>query len=272
MVQLPGLSVWLQSYGNQSLDFQEVEGDDHLSLSFILEASAPVRVDGGELAPGRLLSRAGREQTAAVIAPETRSLILGLDPELVGGRRAPLGIVSAAEPSRRELIASCRLLVEVARAALPAPDSAEARLRAARERVIRAVGALLADGLRPEAVGATERERFQIVERARERMQQTRGKLPVAGLARELAVSERALYRAFQQCLGMGPAELEQLRRLHDFRTRLVARGPGRGRIAEAAAECGFHHLGRLSGLYRAHFGELPTETLRRNGNATAAE
>jgi transcriptional regulator GlxA family with amidase domain len=38
--------------------------------------------------------------------------------------------------------------------------------------------------------------------------------------------------------------------------------------VTEAAAEAGFTHLGRLSGLYRKHFGERPSETLSRRGGA----
>lgn len=35
--------------------------------------------------------------------------------------------------------------------------------------------------------------------------------------------------------------------------------------VTSAATECGFFHLGHFSMSYRRHFGELPSETLRRS-------
>ena len=54
------------------------------------------------------------------------------------------------------------------------------------------------------------------------------------------------------------------LRRLHEFRRRMLEGEPGRGLIAEAARESGFTHLGHLSEDYRELFGETPGETLGR--------
>ncbi|MDJ0851128.1 MAG: helix-turn-helix domain-containing protein [Myxococcota bacterium] len=270
-VQLPGLDLRLQSYGAQALDLREAKAGSALSLGLVLEASAPSRIDGCALEPGRFLARSGQVECQAVLAPGTRSLLVDVDPELVGGRRAVLGIVSAPEPLRRELVTASRRLLDACRAALPDTEPAGGPLLVAREGVTRAVGALLGSGLQPVAPRATERERFAIVERARRRLVETRGKVSLPVLARELSVSERTLFRAFRECLGMGPFEVEQLRRLNHFRALLLARGPRRGRVAEAAAETGFTHLGRLSVLYRAHFGERPRETLRRNGRTRTA-
>ncbi len=270
-LQLPGLDVQIQSYGGQTLELRETKGGDRLNLGLVLEASAPSRIDGRTLAPGRFLSRAAQEQCEALIRPESRTLLVGVDPELVGGRRATLGIVSAVETLRHSLIAACRRLVDVCRATPAGTDPEGGQLPVAREGVIRAVQSLLAAGLQPVTPRAIEQERFAVVQRARRRLMETRGQVPIPQLARELAVSERNLFRAFQQTLGVGPSEVEQLRRLHRFRALLLARGPGRGRVAEAAAEAGFGHLGRLSGLYRAHFGERPSETLHRHARAGTA-
>lgn len=269
-VRLPGLDVLCLRYGAQTLEIQETKGDDRVSLGLILEATTPMRMNGAGVAPGRIIGRAKGDQDAFLITPGTTSVNVNVDPELVGGRRGLLGVVAAPEPLRRDLVASCHSLVDTCRRA--AGDPPEAPLAAARARVIDAVRALVAGDLQPDVDRAADRERFDVVQRARRRLQETQGAVPIPRLARQLAVSERTLFRAFKQCLGLAPQEVEQLRRLHEFRARLVARGPGRGRVAEAAAEAGFGHLGRLSGLYRAHFGERPSETLRRNGSGTAAE
>ena len=39
---------------------------------------------------------------------------------------------------------------------------------------------------------------------------------------------------------------------------------PSRTRIADVANEWGFWHMGQLAADYRRHFGENPSETLRR--------
>ena len=269
-VRLPGLHVLWFRYGRQRIELREAKNDGWVSLGTILEGSAPMRMDGSEVAPGRLITRAAGAEHEFLIAPETSSLNIDVAPDLVGCLRGPLGVVATPEPLRRELVAACRALTEVCRTDRSSGEvPVETPVSEARERVLDAVQSLLQGGLRPAAPRAAERERFQLVQLARRRLRETRGRLSIPELARELAVSERNLYRAFQACLGMGPREVEQLRRLHEFRARLT-RGPGRTRVAEAAAEAHFTHLGRLSRLYRAHFGERPSETLRRHVSGKA--
>ncbi len=265
-VRLPGLGVEFMRYG-QALEFREIKADELVTLSLVLEASAPPRLRGFEVGAHHLVVRTAGDESEYVTAAETRSLNFDVAPEHLGGYRGPSRIVAmrGAEPLRRELIAASRALVEACRTDHARPAAAgEKRRELAQARLLGALRALSARGLPPEAISATDLGRFQLVERARGHLRETRGSVPIPKLARELAVSERTLFRAFRQSLGMGPREVDQLRRLHEVRAMLLARGPGRGRVAEAAAEAGFTHLGRLADLYRRHFGELPTQTLAR--------
>ena len=62
-----------------------------------------------------------------------------------------------------------------------------------------------------------------------------------------MKVSERTLYRAFEQWVGSGPYEFFTLSRLHAFRRDLVTGDPYRGKIARAARANGFEELSRLA-------------------------
>ncbi len=77
-------------------------------------------------------------------------------------------------------------------------------------------------------------------------------------------VSERSLQYAFQESLGMSPKAFMTARRLHAARQALLACSPETTRVSEVAMQHGFFELGRFAVTYRKHFGECPSETLRR--------
>jgi AraC-like DNA-binding protein len=88
--------------------------------------------------------------------------------------------------------------------------------------------------------------------------------LEVDALASTLGVSQRTLYHAFRESLGVGPYAYFQLIRLHKLRDRLLAASPSEASVISLASDLGFNQAGRLSVAYRKHFGESPGETLRR--------
>ena len=90
-------------------------------------------------------------------------------------------------------------------------------------------------------------------------------------LARAVAVSGRSLYRGFERLRGYGPMEAVRRARLVCVHRDLAAGRPDT-RVTEAAMRWGFFHLGRFSGLYLSHFGELPSETLRRSRRERTAK
>ena len=55
--------------------------------------------------------------------------------------------------------------------------------------------------------------------------------------------------------------------RLERVRLDLLTAGP-HASVTSAAMRWGFFHLGRFSGLYASHFGELPSSTKRRAGRS----
>jgi AraC family ethanolamine operon transcriptional activator len=85
----------------------------------------------------------------------------------------------------------------------------------------------------------------------------------VSAVCSALGVSERALQRAFQECIGTGLRAFERHRRLHAVHGAIISTGDRRS-ITEIAMSFGFWHLGRFSAAYAALYGCSPAESRRR--------
>ncbi|WP_395174413.1 AraC family transcriptional regulator [Roseibium alexandrii] len=83
-------------------------------------------------------------------------------------------------------------------------------------------------------------------------------------LANSLGVSERQLYRAFQDWVGIGPAKYQELVRLHRLRAYLKSGAEPYAKLSEIAQRFGYSNPGRMAGIYADFFAERPSETLRR--------
>mgnify|MGYP003350672791 CR=1 FL=1 len=82
-------------------------------------------------------------------------------------------------------------------------------------------------------------------------------------LAEIAGVSLRSLYAGFQDFCGISPMQYLRQVRLERVRAELLA-GPVSGGVASVALRWGFTHLGRFSAEYKAHFGESPSQTVRK--------
>lgn len=74
--------------------------------------------------------------------------------------------------------------------------------------------------------------------------------------------SERALYSAFKQFLGITPLNYLKNIRFQQVRERLQ-HAYAHEKVSEIAYQCGFTHMGRFSSEYIQRYGEKPSETLR---------
>jgi AraC family ethanolamine operon transcriptional activator len=81
-------------------------------------------------------------------------------------------------------------------------------------------------------------------------------------------VSERTLRSIFCEVFGMPPLRYLRLRRLHQSRKSLSNVSSPETTVAAIAAKYGFWDFGRFARDYRHVFGELPSQTLRRGGQA----
>ncbi len=83
-------------------------------------------------------------------------------------------------------------------------------------------------------------------------------------VCRAAGVNARTLQDSFRKKRGCTPMEFLRNIRMEQVRTGLLQPGEQTS-VAGEAARWGFLHFGRFSSEYRARFGELPSETLRRS-------
>jgi len=83
-------------------------------------------------------------------------------------------------------------------------------------------------------------------------------------ICESIGVSERTLRGVCEEHLGMGPIRFLALRRMHLVQLALSRAEASSVTVTRIATDHGFWELGRFSVAYRALFGEMPSETLRR--------
>ncbi len=88
--------------------------------------------------------------------------------------------------------------------------------------------------------------------------------LTLKQLAENLGSSSCALSFGFKDLFGVSPMRYLKVRRLHAVRQRLKASEPENCTIAILASEFGFYSPSHFTKDYKAMFGELPSETLRK--------
>jgi transcriptional regulator GlxA family with amidase domain len=76
-------------------------------------------------------------------------------------------------------------------------------------------------------------------------------------------VPGRTLMKHFEAFRGVSPMQYLRRARLERINEALRT-GEGSGTISDLAIAWGFTHMGRFSAEYRRHFGEAPSETLKR--------
>jgi AraC-like DNA-binding protein len=102
----------------------------------------------------------------------------------------------------------------------------------------------------------------RLVREAERLMRDASGLVSVHEIAGALGIGVRSLEAGFRRWKDETPIAFMRRLRLAAARERLSA--PGATSVTTVAFELGFFHLPRFSQYYRAAFGELPSETLRR--------
>lgn len=98
------------------------------------------------------------------------------------------------------------------------------------------------------------------IEMMRERYAES---LTLSGLAAETHMSIRSLTQQFREAYGKSPMQFLLEIRLQAAREKLAALQVERS-VTTVAMDCGFSSMGRFAALYRARFGELPSQTAGR--------
>jgi AraC family ethanolamine operon transcriptional activator len=108
--------------------------------------------------------------------------------------------------------------------------------------------------------------RKAIVERARDHvLGNLHEPVTIGELCEHLGISRRTLQYCFQEVIGTNPVDFLRAIRLNSVRRELRAASHGSLQIADVAARWGFWHLSHFASDYRAMFGELPSDTLKRS-------
>jgi AraC-like DNA-binding protein len=158
----------------------------------------------------------------------------------------------------------------VAQLAHDAPDILEQEevCRALEEQLIHVMIRSLAEGAGVETTRGDHR-RYVIVKRFEDLLAANPDRpLYLTEICKGIGVAERTLRAACEEHLGMGPIRFLTLRRMHLVRRALQHADPSKSTVTRIVTDYGFWELGRFSAAYRTLFGESPSETLRRAGNA----
>ena len=111
-----------------------------------------------------------------------------------------------------------------------------------------------------------ESNRQQLINRAEELIRSDLANpLTLTDLCQGLNTSQRALYYAFQECIGLPPMEYLKRLRLYGVRRTLRKSDSQINTVTELAIKFGFWHMGQFSADYKKMFGETPSITLKRN-------
>jgi transcriptional regulator GlxA family with amidase domain len=94
--------------------------------------------------------------------------------------------------------------------------------------------------------------------------------ITVSDVAAHLGTSLRSLQAGFRQWRATTPNAFLRRARLQLVRDELL-RSDAEVNVTTMALRYGFSHLGRFSAYYRATFGEMPSETLRRRRATSTA-
>jgi len=156
------------------------------------------------------------------------------------------------------------LVAEIGVTLLDGPTGTAAHAAAGRELIDATLACLPAGPASRSRVGRPRLDRTGIIRRAMDHLDDTPLVPTAADLARHVGVTNRTLLRTFQETFGVPPKRYLMLRSLHAVRRRLRAAADHEETVADVLTRHGVWEFGRFAARYRRHFGESPSETLRR--------
>lgn len=109
----------------------------------------------------------------------------------------------------------------------------------------------------------------RLIREAEQLMRTGSSQLTMSHIAAQLRVSLRSLEAGFREHRRMTPLQRLRALRLERVRAKLLMPQSSTS-VTSVALECGFLHLARFSGYYKAAFGESPAQTLRRSRGTSA--
>lgn len=173
---------------------------------------------------------------------------------------------SARMACRPGAVQSLRSLARsIASSLFETPAGTAAHRAAGLELANAAVSCLAPVQLPQTTPGRPRLARREIIRRAMEAIEAGPMLPTAADLARYAGVNGRTLLRTFQETFGVPPKQYLMLQELHLIRRVLVDGAPEEATVADVLVRHGIWEFGRFAGRYRRHFGELPSDTLKRS-------
>ena len=106
----------------------------------------------------------------------------------------------------------------------------------------------------------------QVVRQAEEYIRSHyREPVSISDLTSQCGCSRKVLFSSFKSSRDYTPMEFLREQRLQAVRRKFSESESQPKTVSEIAYECGFTHLGRFSEQYRQRFGELPSETFKKD-------
>ena len=236
-------------------------------------------VNGLPVRPGLMLSAAAEAEAVFVADAGYESIALLLPPQIIREHlaarqrgdefRLPQGVEPLqADPEKvRRLFDWGKRLVDTAGRQPALFNGRSGERIAAYVELLEALLATLggADDYAPTRDDRTRQAHSLIVKKAEDYVLTRAGDhVSVSDLCRVAAVSERALQNAFKEVLGLTPMAYLIRLRLHRVREALLEATQGTTTVSVEALKWGFWHFGEFSHAYKDCFGELPSDTLRK--------
>jgi AraC-like DNA-binding protein len=219
-------------------------------------------------AEGRFVAEPGYEAVAFLVrAQDIRGHLVARGRE--GDFRLPSGVepLRAGAKSVRALYDWGKRLADVAAREPHRFDEGRKERAAAQGELVETLLATLdaAGDLEPTFSERTRQAHSRVVKAAEDHaLSRVGDPLQLTDLCRAAGVSERALQYAFKEVMGLTPVNYLVRIRLHRARRALLAASHRTSTVSAVALEWGFWHFGEFSRAYKACFGELPSDTLRR--------
>jgi AraC-like DNA-binding protein len=240
-------------------------------------------LNGLPVGPGRLLASPSGVEVEFVVEEGYESVSLLLPPDDIrahlrgrhreDGLRLPDGVelLRPCPAAAQGLYRLGRRLADVAARQPEIFDVPQTRAAAQIDLLESLLAAIASVGHVESTPGDLTRQAHSRVVRAAEdyALAHTAERLYVTDLCEAAGVSERTMQYAFKEVMGMTPVAYLTRLRLHRVRRALRAATHRSTTVTAEALRWGFWHFGEFSRSYKGCFGELPSDTLRREPYAT---
>lgn len=267
MVDLNGVTLLWASGQAHCRWLDQMSDDGRVHFGFFVSAEKGATSLGHELdVDDAMLFLPGQEMDYVFLGPVV-TLEIGVSREIadrLGWRFSGAPLSKRDRPILAHLEQICRQATKIA----STPGITDFRLAELREAVLGALEMALAPWLEEDPEVAqfldTSKPAYRVL-RELDRVLQDPEEIGVdiAALSQKLGVSRRTLFYALRKSVGLTPRRYQELLRLSRLQRMLQEADAGTETVTQLATELGFGDLGRLSGKYRAQFGEYPHETLK---------